>query len=228
MVGAVTVVKYGCAAAVVVPGWLLIRQLASGSHPVDVLRRIWRRPVPVAALALVVLFAGMAVVQTVYPHVLTMLQREPGGGWWRCGTALLVQTSGWVQLLFNLAALVVVAPSAARLFGTVRMLVTFLASGVAAHAVSMFGGWSPTGGGDSVAVCGLVGALAVWYLLRGREPLRWTLLLVPAAGVVLCLVTNNHGVGVLAGCAFGAVYGLSGLGHARAGERAVDYGVAAG
>lgn len=221
MVGAVTVVKYACAAAVVLPGWLLIRRLVAGSHPVDILRRSWRRPVPVAALALVVLFVAMALVQTVLPQVLTLLQREPGGGWWRCGTAMLVQTSGWVQLLFNLAALIVVAPVAARELGSVRMIVTFLLSGVAAQAVSMLGGWSPTGGGDSVAICGLVGALAVRYLLRGREVQRWSLLLVPIAGAVLCLITNNHGVGVLTGCLLGAAYALPGIGPDRAGGHRV-------
>jgi rhomboid protease GluP len=205
---------------------MLIRQLVSGSHPVDVLRRSWRRPAPVAALVLVVLFVGMAVVQTMFPQVLTMLQREPGGGWWRCGTALLVQTSGWVQLLFNLAALIVVAPVAARVFGPARMLLTFVVSGVAAQAVSMFGGWSPTGGGDSVAICGLVGALAVWYLLRSRTPLRWSLLLVPIAGAVLCGVANNHGVGVLAGCLFGAAYTVAGVGPRRAGEHPAGHAVA--
>ncbi|WP_239157495.1 rhomboid family intramembrane serine protease [Actinocatenispora thailandica] len=218
-------VKYMCAAAVVAPGWLLIQRLVSGSHPIDVLRRLWRRPVPIAALALVVLFTGMAIVQTASPHVLTALERQPGGGWWRCGTALLVQTSGWVQLLFNLAALIVVAPASVRVFGTPRMLVAFVVSGVAAQAVSMYAGWSSTGGGDSVAICGLVGALSVWYLLRRRELARWILLLVPAAGVVLCTVTNNHGVGVLAGCLLGAIYAFPVAGHARDSARVTDHGV---
>ncbi|MFF4182191.1 hypothetical protein ACFYZ9_03290 [Streptomyces sp. NPDC001691] len=38
----------------------------------------------------------------------------PHGGapWWRALTALLVQTSGWLQLTFDLAAIVVIAPVA--------------------------------------------------------------------------------------------------------------------
>jgi rhomboid protease GluP len=101
-------------------------------------------------------------------------------------------------------AAAVVAPGSVRVFGDGLTLLVFLASGVAAHAVST-AGWSPYGGGDSVAICGLVGALAVWYLLRGAGGPRWVLPLVPAAGVALCALRNNHGVGVLVGCAFGVL-----------------------
>ncbi|MFJ2171052.1 hypothetical protein [Streptomyces griseofuscus] len=43
------------------------------------------------------------------------------------------------------------------------------------------------------------------YALRGPDaPLRRLALLVPAAGLVLCAMTNNHGVGLLAGSLLGA------------------------
>ncbi|WP_157878401.1 rhomboid family intramembrane serine protease [Streptomyces chattanoogensis] len=99
-------------------------------------------------------------------------------------TALLVQTSGRVQLAFNLAALAVVAPPAERRLGAVWMPVVFLLSGAAAHAVST-AGRSVHGGGDSVGSCGLVGALATSYALSGRQrPLRLLSAFVPAAGAV--------------------------------------------
>jgi rhomboid protease GluP len=174
--------------------------------PGRLLAELWRRPVPRAAAAMVGVMAAMAVVQTVAPGVMPHLERAPGGPWWRVLTALLVQTSGWVQLAFNLAALVVVAPAAERGLGAVWMPVVFLLSGVAAHWVSM-AGWSVHGGGDSVGICGLVGALATSYALTGRHrPLRLLSVLVPAAGAVLCLLENNHGIGVLTGAALGAAF----------------------
>jgi len=200
------VVLYLCAAAVLIAGTQVLLELTvPGGRvpPWQAARLIWRRPVPPVAAGLVVLMVAMAIVQTVHPAVIGDLERDPAGGWWRCGTALLVQSSGWTQAVFNLAALGAVAPVAARTLGNWWALIIFLVAGVASHVVST-AGWSPHGGGDSVAICGLVGALAVGYLLRGtRRDLRLKLLLVPAAGVLLCVLRNNHGVGVLVGCLLG-------------------------
>ncbi|WP_052713566.1 rhomboid family intramembrane serine protease [Streptomyces katrae] len=202
-----TVSVYGCAAAVVVPGIQVLAALAAEGQertpPPLALLRAWRRPVPRVASVLVAAMVLLGVVQTVVPATVEALEREPHGPWWRAVTALAVQSSGWFQLLLNLAALVVVAPVAERQFGAWRTGLVFAASGVAAQSVSM-AGWSPRGGGDSVAICGLVGALAAWYAVRGgTTALRWAALAVPAAGLGLCLLTNNHGVGLLVGCALG-------------------------
>ncbi|WP_436533771.1 rhomboid family intramembrane serine protease [Actinoplanes sp. HUAS TT8] len=209
---------YLCAGVVVGIGSqvLLAFTVSERIPPSVLLRRIWARPVPWVAAGLVALLTVMAVLQVAHPAIIDDLQREPGGGWWRCVTGLLVQTSGWVQLLGNLAALIVVAPVAERVLGSVTTLAVYLIAGVAAQAVSV-AGWSPHGGGDSVAICGLVGALSVLYALRGNQRdagderdgdahaqrLRRLALLVPVAAVVLLVLTNNHGVGLAVGCLLG-------------------------
>ncbi|WP_405693029.1 rhomboid family intramembrane serine protease [Streptomyces sp. NBC_01185] len=205
-----TVVLYGCAAAVVVPGTRLVMDQVEGrrSGPGGLLAALWRRPVPRAAAVLVGVMAAMAVVQTAVPGVMPHLERDPHGPWWRVVTALLVQTSGRGQLALNLAALAVVAPAAERRLGAVWMPVVLVLSGVVAHGVST-AGWSVHGGGDSVGICGLVGALAASCALTGRRrPLRLVSLLVPAAGVVLCVAENNHGAGVVTGAVLGAALAL--------------------
>jgi rhomboid protease GluP len=204
------VVLYLCAAAVVIAGIQVLLELTvpGGRVPPWVAARlIWRRPVPPVAAGLVVLMIAMAIAQTVHPAIIGALERDPDGGWWwRCVTALLVQSSGTPQILFNLAALAAVTPVAARTLGNRWTLTVYLVTGVTSHLVSE-AAWQPTGAGDSVAICGLVGALALYYLLRGtRRELRLVLALIPLAGVVLCALTNNHGVGVLAGCVFGVVF----------------------
>jgi rhomboid protease GluP len=199
----VDVVLYVCAAVVVLVGSQVLLALTGFGPPWEVVPRMWRRPVPPAAAGLVAAFAVMGVWQTVHPAIIGTLQRDPDGGWWRIVTALLVQSSGWFQMVFNFAALVVVAPVAARTLGNLRALAVYLIAGVAAQAVSA-AGWSPHGGGDSVAICGLVGALAVGYGLRGtRRELRLAALAIPAAAVVLCVLTNNHGIGLAVGCVLG-------------------------
>ncbi|MEU5191621.1 rhomboid family intramembrane serine protease [Streptomyces klenkii] len=202
-----TVMLYGCAAVVIVAGTRLLTTLAEQGGkevpPPLALLRAWRPPVPVAAIVLVAAMVVLGMAQMVFPAMVDAMERHPDGAWWRAVTALLVQSSGWFQLLFNLAALVVVTPVAERRFGSWPMVLVFVVSGVAAQAVSM-AGWSRQGGGDSVAICGLVGALAAWYAVRGSlVALRRVVLLIPGAGVLLCLLTNNHGVGLLVGCALG-------------------------
>lgn len=110
-----TVLLYGCAAAVVVAGTRLLATLAVQDDDEEVapplaLLRAWRRPVPVAAALLVAAMVVLGVAQTAFPAMIDALERHPSGAWWRAVTALMVQSSGWFQLLFNLAALVVVAP----------------------------------------------------------------------------------------------------------------------
>ncbi|MEV5510903.1 rhomboid family intramembrane serine protease [Streptomyces orinoci] len=201
---------YAGAVAVIGPGMQIIAARTTGRRtaPPQLLAALWRRPVPWAAAGLLAVMVVMALVQTAVPGVMGHLERTPDGPWWRAVTALLVQTSGWTQLTFNLAALVGIAPAAERLLGPVLMPVVFLLSGIAAHAVSM-AGWSVHGGGDSVGLCGLVGALACAYALTGeRAGLRWTALLVPVAGALLCVLRNNHGIGLLAGSVLGAALTL--------------------
>ncbi|MEU5436052.1 rhomboid family intramembrane serine protease [Streptomyces sp. NPDC020719] len=202
-----TVFLYACAAAVMVTGTRLLAALATQGDkdlpPPLALLRMWRRPVPMVSAVLVSVMAVLGLAQTVFPSMIGALERHPGGEWWRAGTALAVQSSGWFQILFNVAALAAVAPVAERRLGPWPMVLAFTVSGVVAQAVSM-AGWSRHGGGDSVAICGLVGALAVSYARHGNLPaLRRLVLLIPAAGLLLCLMTNNHGAGLLAGCALG-------------------------
>ncbi|GAA3347831.1 hypothetical protein GCM10020358_64100 [Amorphoplanes nipponensis] len=78
---------------------------------------------------LVGLMAAMAVAQAVQPALVGALQRDPDGGWWRCLTAVLVQSGGWFQLLFNFAALLVVAPVAARTLGNAWTLTVYVVAG---------------------------------------------------------------------------------------------------
>jgi rhomboid protease GluP len=200
---------YLCAAAVIIAGsQVLLELVVPGGRvpPWEVARRIWRRPVPPVAAGLVVLMAAMAVAQTVRPALVGALERDPDGGWWRSLTAVLVESDGWFQLLFNFAALLVVLPVAARTLGNRWTLVVYLVAGLASHLVST-AGWAPHGAGNSVAICGLVGASAVGYALRGTRPgLRLLAVLVPIATVVLCALANNHGVGLAVGCLFGLLF----------------------
>lgn len=216
-----TVLLYVCAVAVIVAGFQVIgavypAERQPGPVTPDRLVRIavaaWRRPAWLTGAFLVVTIV-LTILQWPYPAILHTLERDPngmaGGQWWRLVTAQFVQSSGLVQTVVNLPALALVGAVAETVLGRARWLLVYLASGIAANAVSA-AGWAPIGAGSSVFICGLVGALATSYLIEATD---WTLPrllapLVPLAGIVLCLLANNHGIGVLTGSALGALLSL--------------------
>lgn len=108
---------------------------------------------------------GTAVVQAVVPGTLRDLQRTPAGlhgDWWRSLTSLFVQDGGVAGTVFNLIGLLAVGAVAEQAMERWRWLAQYFGVGVASEFVGY--AWQPVGGGNSIAVCGLAGglALALW------------------------------------------------------------------
>lgn len=127
--------------------------------------------------------AGVAaILQYTVPGIVPALQRDPDalayGQWWRLVTPLLVQTLGWYQVLVNLVTLALVGAVAEWVLGRWRWLLLFL-TGTAAGQLAAYA-WQEPGGGDSIAICGLAGGVAL-ALLAGSEPVPR----IPAYTVVL-------------------------------------------
>jgi rhomboid protease GluP len=219
MVNAHEVELYASAAVVFGAGRPLLTALSATRReersPVQLLSAIWGRRPWVTAVVLATMLVMVGLQYTVHDFA-DQLMRQPGalsdGQWWRVVTALFIQSSGPEQIVVNVSALAVAGPIAERVFGPGRWLLVFFGSGVVANILSEEG-WGRHGGGCSVAICGLLGALAVTCLLRvggsgpdlGEDPRRlWlTACAIPAAGVFLCAIGNNHGAGLLTGCVLG-------------------------
>jgi membrane associated rhomboid family serine protease len=136
--------------------------------------------------------AGFSVAQFAVPSLLVSLERTPAGlsgEWYRTVTALLVQDGGVAGTISNLAFLAVLGVIAEQTLSRPRWLLLYLGTGIAAEFVAY--AWQPTGAGNSIAICGLSGGLAV-VMLRGDEALPWP---VPVAQLLWA--------GVLAGTAGG-------------------------
>ncbi len=121
-----------------------------------------RIPPGTAAIIAVVVFA--AAVQELRPDWLALAARDPerfaAGEWWRVVTALFAYDDGPVQKLgiaFGALALGIVAE---RRIGTVEWLIIAFVSGLVGQIVGLW--WQPHGAGSSVAVAGLLGAVATW------------------------------------------------------------------
>jgi membrane associated rhomboid family serine protease len=129
-----------------------------------------RRP-PVATAVVFVVTAAVSVLGLVRPEVLAALQRTPQGlhgDWWRSFTALFVQDGGVAGTVSNLAFLLVLGVLAEQVLGPGRWLVCYFGAGLVGELAGY--AWQPRGAGNSVAICGLAGALIVALLAEAPVP----------------------------------------------------------
>jgi membrane associated rhomboid family serine protease len=123
-----------------------------------------------------------------FPVILEALRRSPAavssGEWWRLITPVFIDRGGGLEIAFNLLSLGIVGVIAERILGSRRWLLFYLLGGVVGEGVGLV--WKPMGAGSSVAVFGLVGALAAWLLMRkeswqarlgGASLILWALIL---------------------------------------------------
>lgn len=127
--------------------------------------------VPVLAAAVVSATLAVSIAALLRPAVMALLVRDlpalRGGQWWRLVTPVVVQSSGWGQLGFNLAVLAVVGTAVERCTSRAVWVLVFVAGGVGSVAVLSALRPADGGGGTSDAVAALIGALAVLRLSPG-------------------------------------------------------------
>ncbi|MFI9846216.1 rhomboid family intramembrane serine protease [Nonomuraea sp. NPDC051941] len=118
---------------------------------------------PYTTAVVFVITAVPSLLQFAIPGLEPALMRNPAaiaeGEWWRLGTALVVQDGGLLGTLFNLVCLAVLGYFAERAFGPARWLALYAAGAVAGEAAGYL--LNDPGAGNSIAVCGLAGGLAV-------------------------------------------------------------------
>lgn len=128
--------------------------------------RIGLARVPYATAAVVAMLVAMAVLQALDHALLRELERTSAGlqgDWWRTVTALFVQDGGFFGTASNVAFLAVVGALAEQVLSRPRWLIHYFGVGVFTEFVAY--ALQPVGGGNSIAVCGLTGAvaLAAWH-----------------------------------------------------------------
>jgi membrane associated rhomboid family serine protease len=182
-----------------------------------------RRQVPWLTLTVAVITAAGFAAQLIDHRVLDALERDPAGlAWsrpWRVVTPLLIQSDGWIQAVFNLATLVLAGIVVEARFGRWRWLVLYLSAGIVGQLLGY--AWNPPGGGNSVAVCGLIGGLIAAMLLGRPELPRPALLLTPYYPVSLLGLAAGGGTGQVIGLLATAVIVGALVGTGRRGESTV-------
>ncbi len=171
--------------------------MSGGSGVVIVVARF-----PKATLAVLFITAGLTALQFRTPVLIGALERKPdmlaSGQWWRLITPILINPEGWQQIAVNLAGIAIVGILVERIFGSAGWLMLYLTGAVVGELAGWR--WQPTGAGSSVAVCGLLGGLALWLVWRKRPiQLRFGGAVIVMGAVVLIAGHDIHGPSLVAG-----------------------------
>lgn len=168
---------------------------------------------PGATVTTWALTAAAGAAQLLHPGLLEQFRRDPAalaaGQWWRMVTPMFFQDGHLAGLVFNLIALAVIGALAETLLGPWRWLIVYVSVGLFGNAVS-YAWFNPAGAGNSMAVAGLLGILAVAVLVAGRRygvhipaRLRVVAVVLPFLGIVDTVQHDNHGLPLLLGMVLG-------------------------
>jgi len=123
------------------------------------------KKVPFLTLTVFVLTAAFSVAGLVRPAFEEALARVPDriadGEWYRWVTSLVVQDGGALGTVSNLAFLLIIGTLVERRLGRWRWLLYYLGGALVGQVTGYLAG--TVGAGNSIAICGLAGALVVAY-----------------------------------------------------------------
>jgi len=147
----------------------------------------------------------------VSPQVGTTLERNAprmlNGEPWRFVTTWLVETDGWSQIGINFLGLAVYGYLCERFIGWRWWILAYVVAGLAGEIAALW--WQPVGGGNSVAICGLIGLFSMWQVRRqpqGLGPPRYAgFAFWLALGLYLLVRQDIHGAALVTAFIVGAL-----------------------
>ena len=167
------------------------------------------RRIPWLTLAVfVVTSAVTAAMYWRWPELGPLLERDPKmltDEWWRFVTTWLVLTDGWQQVAINCIGLLIYGTLVEQTIGRRWWVVAYVVAGLAGEVVGIW--WQPVGGGNSVAICGLIGLYSVWMTQRpsrGGPPAVVGTVVWGGLGLWLITHSDIHGAALCAGFIVGA------------------------
>ena len=164
-----------------------------------------RSRLPATTASIFAITAAATTLQYFFP-LLPLFERQPDAlarhEYWRLITPIFFHREGWRQIMFDFSALAVVGTFVECICGGRRWLVLYFAAGVSGEIAGF--AWKPLGAGSSVAICGLLGALAAW-LLRNPRPMqsRFGGIVILVGAVILTALRDLHGPPLLVGIVLG-------------------------
>jgi membrane associated rhomboid family serine protease len=184
--------------------------LVAGLQVAARLRPVNRR-FPIVAVISTLAIGIPSLLQFAIPSIGTALSRRPSlelhGQWWRVLTAIMAQDGGLVGAIFNLLVVAVVVTLGERAWGRWRTVVLFLGPSIVINLLAV--AWNAPGGGSSFASDALLLSMCALGVLTLRRPLVLVCASIAgAAGIVLVVANDAHGVAMLLGAALGIAFGV--------------------
>jgi membrane associated rhomboid family serine protease len=192
--------------------WLVVLGGTTGGVPA-LMARSRRFRLPVVTIVIAAITLAVSAWGNLDPEVLDALRRDrdalADGEWWRLGTPLVVQDGGWAGTIFNIVTLLILGAFVECLFGRRTLLGIYLSAGLVsegfAYTLLQHQGYA----GNSVAVMGLAGLLAVAYLRTHAAQVRVAGAIALLGGAGLIVTANLHGVGFAVGALAGIALMMS-------------------
>lgn len=167
-----------------------------------------RGPFPLSAVTVLLVSTAISILAIGSDRLQDALQRNPGdlyaGRFWKLLSPLFIQGDGWAGLAFNVPIFLLVALVAERVYGRRRFLLMYFIPGMVGQWAGF--AWDGVGGGNSVAIAGLVGGYFMLVLVHPHRVPRVALVMAGAglaAALVMTLGREMHGPPVLAGAILG-------------------------
>ena len=183
--------------------------LVAGLQVAARLRPVNRR-FPIVALVATIVIGIPSLLQFAFPSIGIALSRQPSleahGQWWRVLTAIAAQDGGLIGAIFNLLVVAAVVTLGERAWGRWRTVVLFLGPSIVLNLLAV--AWNAPGGGSSFASDGLLLSMCALGVLTLRRPLIIVCAgIAIAAGVVLVVANDAHGVAMVLGAGLGLGFG---------------------
>lgn len=163
--------------------------------------RVTSTQVPIATVSIFLITGVTTGLQFVFPQIIPMLERTPTAmenhEWWRLFTPLLVQSDGWRQIAFNFPAILLLGIAIERIFGSRQVVLLYIVCGFVGEIAGF--AWQPFGAGSSIAAAGLLGALALWLLMKRSIQGKVGGVVILAGAGVLTFIKDIHGPPIVAG-----------------------------
>ena len=170
------------------------------------------RRIPWLTLAVFVATLAVTAAMWRWPEIGTALERDPkmlAGEWWRFVTTWFVLVDGWTQIVVNSIGVLAYGTLVERVLGRRWWVVAYVVAGLTGEVAGLF--WQPVGGGNSVAICGLIGLFSVWQAVtppRGGPPPVLGAVIWGGLGLWLVTHADIHGAALVAGFIVGLAWVL--------------------
>jgi membrane associated rhomboid family serine protease len=161
---------------------------------------------PAVTVAVFAITAVCTAFAYKFPQFQAALERTPAitHEWSRFITPVFINPEGALQIVLNFAGIALLGALIERRFSALRWLMIYFGSAFAGELAGH--AWKPIGGGSSVGVAGLLGAVAALIAYSRAPQARIGAAVIVFGAITLTYFRDLHGPPILIGCALALLF----------------------